>query len=287
MKEPQCHCLRQIKKHYASLSEVARRIADRILKDPEACVRMSIKELSHGADVSEGSVINFATRLGYSGYTEMKLSLAQDTGKKRQTVPDEIPPPDRPKRALRTITDNAIRSFEDTYEIITDEEFEAAANILMDASKRIDVYGVGSSAMIAEDAAFRLMRIGLPAYSLTDALICPAAAYLLDQDCAAVCISYTGHTSEMIRAIENAKSRGSRTLCITAYVESPLAQLCDVALVVRSKESEQQRQAVASRLTQQLLIDGLCAYISSKRESQSLTHLEHLADAFGAHYEKE
>lgn len=273
----------EIKRQYASFSETERKIADVILRDPAKVIQSTTKALAAEAGVSEGSVINFSSQLGMQGFTRLKLNLARYSGEGANPLFDGVAPEDSPKDAFRKLMESAVSSFRDTFEVITAEEFARAAQLLMGVRKRVDVYGVGSSSMIAEDAAFRMMRIGIPAYGVTDVLLCPASAFLLDSGCAAVGISYSGATKETLLAMETAKKAGAATLCITAHADSPMAKLCDVSLLVRAREAEQNREAVTARLTQQLLIDSLCTYISTRRQDESLRALDHIVETIEQH----
>ena len=57
------------------------RIADFILSDPATATTLKLKEFSERVGVSEGSVVNFARSLGYEGYIELKVGIAQAAGK--------------------------------------------------------------------------------------------------------------------------------------------------------------------------------------------------------------
>lgn len=272
--------LQEIRKNYTSFSGVERKIADFVLRFPQRTVHMTTKSLAAEAGVSEGSIIHFANRLGFTGFTQLKINLAGHLGEQEAPLFDNLVPADGPKDAVRKMVENAVASFQQTYAAISQTELEHAAKLLMEA-KRIDLYGVGSSSMVVTDIYYRLMRIGLPAYAVTDPLIAPVSAMMLDGQCLAVGVSYSGRTVDTLRAVKLAKKQGAKTLCVTNYAKSPLAKLCDSALVVVSQESEINREAVVSRLTQLLLFDSLCAYISYQRKDKSIEYIENVVEILG------
>jgi DNA-binding MurR/RpiR family transcriptional regulator len=278
MKKESINALSNIKKNYSSLSNVEKKIADYILQDPVRAVDITMQALSLEAGVSSGSIINFSNRMGFDGFTKLKTNIAQNLTPQNGWLFDDLAPDDSPKDVMRKMISNAAASFEATYGSISPQEFSDAAAMLAGVQRRIDVYGVGSSSMVATDAYYRLMRIGLPAYAVTDALLCSVSASMLDSSCVALGISHSGRTQETLRAMEIAKGHGAKTLCITSFAKSPLAQLCDVSIVIASRESDQHREAVVSRLTQLLVIDSLCAYIGFLHKDKSAEFIKNLID---------
>ena len=48
-----------------------RRVAQRVLSDPEGCAFRTISQLAESADVNESTVVRFATSLGLRGYPDL------------------------------------------------------------------------------------------------------------------------------------------------------------------------------------------------------------------------
>lgn len=274
----------KIQKELLSMSEVERKIGNYILDNPQKAVNLTMRVLAKEAGVSEGSIINFANRLGFDGYTKLKINIAQGLSSHNSLIFDNVGEEDTPKEAMRKMIDNAISSFQATYEINDNHDFRAAVDLITSAKRRIELYGVASSSMVAQDAAYRLMKIGLPAVAVTDALICPVSAAMLDEDCLAIAISYTGRTQDIVKAMKIAKKQKAKTLCVTSFAGSPLASTCDLSLIVASKEAEIQGEATAARLTQLLLLDSICAFISFQRRDFTLEKRFLIGEIMDDHY---
>ena len=260
--------LAAIKQQYSSLSDTERKVADYILKTPERVVELPLQGLCALTGVSNGSVINFCAKVGFQGYTKLKLGLAQSLSQRGGWVFDEVTSEDTIKGGMKKIIGNAVSSFEDTRRGLTEEELGRAVEALM-AARRIEIY-----------AAYRLMRLGLPAAAFTDPFVCSVSAAMLDGDSLALGISHSGRTRLILRAMELAASRGAKTLCVTSFAQSPITRLSDIPLVITSRESSEHREAVVSRLTQMLLIDSLCAAVSLRQPEKSIVNLDTLADIF-------
>lgn len=281
MSESEKNALSEIERTYLSMSETERKLADFIRANAAPVVNMTVHQIAEQTGVSDGSVIRFANQLGFPGFTALKISIAKNLKNRDEVVYGSLTKSDTPKIALDKTFENAVGALRRTAEMITAQELQQAAEMLQSA-KRIEFYGVGSSSMVAQDAYYRFMRIGLPAYVITDPHICVISASLLTKDCLAVGISHSGRTIETLRAMELAKERGAKTLCLTSYLRSPMAQLCDLSLVVASNETEHHREAVASRLVQLAVLDALCGYIMVQSE-RSLDLVENLVDLIGEH----
>lgn len=281
------NALALIEKHYLSMSDVEKRIADHILENPQRAVNMTIRMLAEETRVSEGSIINFAGLLGFSGFTKLKINIAQNLDRHNSLIFDSLSPGDGPREALRKMIDNAVSAFESTYAILSAGELRLAAAAILGAKRRIEFYGVGSSSMVAADGYYRFMRAGLPAYAITDPHIAAVSASMLDGDCVAIGISHSGKTVETLGAMRIAREKKAKTICVTSYAGSPLAKLCDIPLVAASRESETGREAVVSRLTHLLLLDSLCSYINLQRGEASIAYMENVIDIIGEHRKTE
>lgn len=276
--------LNTIREQYSSMSATERKIADVILSDPEKVTSMTIAYLATKAQVSEGSIINFSNNVGAQGFTNLKINIAQNLQNFLGFSFEDVNDSDSPKTAMQKMISNANDAFESTYRNIRNEDLEAAAKMLINA-KRIEIYGVAGSAFVAQDAYYHFMRIGLPAYAVTDSMLCAISASHLGPDCVAVGISDSGRTRETLRAMEIAKERGAATLCITSYESSPIVKLSQIALVIDSNESRFHRESVVSRLTQMLILDSLCAYIGAQKGVESIRLMDEALRLIGEHQE--
>ncbi len=280
---PEATCIARIKRRLASMPAAERRIADVILAEPAKAVSLTMKQLASRCEVSEGSVTNFAVRLGFEGYTAMRLALATDIPTVEGTHYESVYPSDSTREIMSKMCANSIDALRTTCETLTERDLIRAAEILLGAKRRIEVYGIGSSAMLAEDAAFRLIKLGLPAVAIRDSYIGSASALMLDPDCAALAISYTGRTHDVIKTMSIAKEKGAKTLCITCFADSPLAGLCDQPLIAVSGEAAASKLATVSRLAQLLIVDILCALIGTVRRDSAEKQSE-IVDVWGEYW---
>lgn len=67
--------LDSLEKNYDTLTKTQKRIADYLTENIEKSCFLSLKELSQNVQVSEVTILNFAKKLGYSNYSDIKRSL--------------------------------------------------------------------------------------------------------------------------------------------------------------------------------------------------------------------
>jgi DNA-binding MurR/RpiR family transcriptional regulator len=243
------------------MAKGARRIADHILADPGAVVGMSVTELAEAVGVSEGSIINFCRGIGLSGFQHLKLSLAQETVQPVQFIHEDVGRDDDMDTICRKIFHSGIQALRDSLSVLDPPSLSRAVDAVR-AAKRIEVYGIGSSAPIAEDTHYRMLRIGLDARVVTDSHIQAISASRCDPDVAVLTISHSGATHETVAATRLAKEAGATTMVITNYARSPIQAYADIVLFTMARETRFRTEAMASRIAQLCVVDALIAALA-------------------------
>jgi DNA-binding MurR/RpiR family transcriptional regulator len=127
------------------------------------------------------------------------------------------------------------------------------------AAKHVEVYGIGSAATIAEDAHYRMLRIGLDARLAVDSHVQAISAAQTGPDVAVLTISHSGATVETVAATRLAKEAGARTIVITNYARSPIQAYADLVLFTMARETRFRTEAMTSRIAQLCVVDALIA----------------------------
>lgn len=271
------NALVRIKVTRPTMAKGAARIADFILEDPARVVKMSVTELAEATDSSEGSIINFAKFLGLSGYQQLKLSLAQETVQPVQFIHEDLVRSDDTATATQKIFHSGIQALKDTLTVLDPKALSRAVDIFHSA-KRIEVYGIGSTAPIAEDAHYRMVRIGLDAKVLTDSHVQAISASLADPQVATLTISHSGATHETVAATRLAKEAGAKTVVITNFAKSPIQAYADVVLFTMARETLFRTEAMTSRIAQLCVLDALIATLALADYERATRTLQHTFD---------
>ncbi len=276
------NAIERIRDRYLSLSVVEKKIADFVLSHPAQVIYMTTAGLAGELAISEGSIIRFPARLGFKGFSDLKLNIARNLPDQNRMVSEEAAPEDDPHTVLSKLSSELSDAAQMTVASVSNQDLKRAAELILNR-KRIEIYGVGSSSMLASDAYYRFMRQGLPAYAVTDAHMASVSASMLDETCLAGVVSYSGRTVETLKAAEPAKKHGAAVIALTSFPNSPLAKLSDVCLVSASRETSSGREAVVFRYSQMLILEALLLYISLKDVGKTLEKMENIAEIIGDH----
>jgi DNA-binding MurR/RpiR family transcriptional regulator len=249
------------------------RVAQLILDAPDVMHR-SVTEVAVAADVSASTVVRACQRLGYSGFQQLKLALAGDGMPAIRRLQGDVADGDAPGDVLAKVLaggEEALRSVERTIDVAA---FADAARWISGA-RRVLVCGVGTSAPLAHDVAYRLMSIGIDAESPADTHVQHVRAALLGADDACLVVSHTGATTETLAAASAARAAGAKTIAVTSFVRSPLTEIVDAPLVASSRELSYRIEAMASRIAHLCVLDALVVAVA-------LTDVRRTSDAQSA-----
>lgn len=263
-------CLIVIKKRYAELTSVEQRVADYILKNSESVVHMSIASFAEEAGVAKSAVVRCCKSLGFDGYSEMKITLAGELSqnKKWNFVP-YIDSKDSVEVIMNKIFSANVKALHDTAEKIDSQVLQNAVDLL-DNAKTIYVYAIGTSGGIASEFQYRLMQIGKTAICVNDVPTMKVSTLNIRDGDVAVGISHSGRTIATIEALQLAKMRGAKTLCLTSYPGSKITKYADCALEVYSDEIDYPMEAISSRIAHLSLIDVLTITLSARYYEDAL-----------------
>ena len=76
------------------LSAAEKKATEYIIQNPEKVVGFSVASLAEAAGVSEPTIVRACRSLGFSGYQNFKIALAQDIVKPQEFVNEQISPED-------------------------------------------------------------------------------------------------------------------------------------------------------------------------------------------------
>ncbi|WP_230534320.1 MurR/RpiR family transcriptional regulator [Microvirga roseola] len=265
--------LARLKASLRDLPPTARRIAEVIVRNPEDVLSMSVGDLAEAAQSSEGSVIGLCQQIGAKGFPELKIAIAREISTGRALLHEDLVPGDSPADVVKKIGTSHMLAVQDTLKVLDPDAVNRAAMLLVEA-QRIEFYGIGSAAPIAEDAAYRFLRLGLVTKSVTDSHAQAVSAGFAGPKVATVTISHSGRTQETLAATRIAREAGARTICITNYGRSPLQNYCEVVLFTAAEETKYRMEALSSRLAQMVVIDALYGCAAIARWEKSLSAIE-------------
>jgi DNA-binding MurR/RpiR family transcriptional regulator len=260
-----------------SCGEAERKVAEYLIDDPRTAVFCTIAELARRAETSPPTVVRLCKRAGLSGYRELQILLSRDL---YAVSGAEAPSPDfelDSGQSVEAIATNAVEKTKEALDkvltILKPQAIEAAAAAIASA-RSVAAFGMGASGVVAYDLSQKLSRLGIVCgFSFDPHLQITSACGLCDKDVAVV-ISYSGKTSQVLRAAHEAKLSGARIIAIAGMGSTPLSRLADILLAIPTTEPIFRQGASLSRSTQLIVVDILYGVLVSRNIERAIPLLE-------------
>ncbi|MCC5467246.1 MurR/RpiR family transcriptional regulator [Pelosinus baikalensis] len=254
----------KIKTVYNHLSKSEKKVADYVLEHGHEVTRLPLTDLAQKSQVSEPTVVRFTKRVGFSGYSDLKLSIMKDWGKKTVIQDNNVSllidlhvnKDDKLEDIPGKMIHITMKALQDTLRIIDISEYLKAVKSLSEANI-IDIYGVGNSGSITNDLMNKLMRIGLNARAFNDNHLQQISATHLTKDDVAIAISHSGSTKDVIDTLKIAKENGARTIALSNYKASEISKYADIQLFTGDFETTFYSETMVSRISQLAIVDML------------------------------
>ena len=270
--------LGQIRRTRDSLSPAEQRVADHVLGHPRSALNDPIAQIAKAAEVSQPTVIRFCRSLGCEGLSDFKLRLASGLNGTVPITHTQVTGEDTMLELGVKVLGNTASAILQVRDHINRDTIERAVELIASA-ERVEFYAVGHYGVVAADAQFKLLRMGVSSAAYTDPRLQLLAAGLLKPEVVTVVITGSGRITELLEVLDIARARGSPVIAITAS-QSPVARKADVALIVDHVEDIATQVPMISRILHLLMVDILVVGVTLRRGAQSLPRLgKEAADA--------
>ena len=217
------------------LSKSHRRIAEYILQHYDKAVFMTAAKLGEMVNVSESTVVRFAVALGYEGYPELQQAL-QELVRHRLTATQrfEMSSDISQEEVLSTVLKADMQNIRSTIDGIDNAAFLRAVQVISGA-RRIYILGLRSAAPLAQSAGYYLHYIfddvRVVAAGSTDVF---EAISRIEASDVLLGISFPRYSSRTIEAMSFARSRHAQVIGLTDGPMSPLHEVADICLSMRT-----------------------------------------------------
>jgi len=253
-----------------------RKVADAVLADPAAALGLGMAAMADAAGVSEPTVMRFCTGLGFSGFQTFKYALAQTLALGMPVTHSAIRPDDAVESMVGKIFDHTLTTLDRARRSLDSDRVRDAVDLLLAADDLLFV-GHGASGIIAQDALQHGVLFGIPCAAPTDLHQQFMAASTAGPGTVLVAISNTGRTTSVLEVTERAQRSGASVIAVVGG-PSPLLDLADVALVVRTFEDTDTYTPTVSRLAGLVLVDVLATAVAVARGPEHLDRIRRMKE---------
>lgn len=244
-------------------------VARYVLDHPQQVKQLSSPELAKAVGVSQSTIVKFSQKLGYKGFSEMKMKLYQSDMTyqpvSQRGIHGTITRKDSPEMVMDKLLASKTQSLERTVLLNEGEHLSNAADLLHLANK-VQIFGVGASSLVAKDLAYKLMKIGHAVSAEQDAHIQIANAASLSENDVLVAISYSGKTREVVKVAQLARSKKAKVIVISQLLPSVLDKYADIKLISSADEDHIRSSSITARDSQLFITDLLFIALTQQEE---------------------
>lgn len=267
-----------IQSYLSSLTKAEGIVAKYVISHSTAIIYLSVTELAEKSNVGETTVLRFCRKLGFRGFQDFKLSLAQDLVQPVDHYHEEVVEGDGATTLANKVVSSLSRGMEETRDMLDSAQLEQAIQLIVQA-KKVHFYGVGSSGVTALEAAHSFTRIGKSCDATQDTHFQAISASLLSKEDVAIGFSISGSTKDTNDNLRIAKEKGASIICITHNARSPITKLSDVDLLMAARENPLQGSSLLARISQLAIVDILCTGVSMHMKDRAIEFREKTAKA--------
>lgn len=227
-----------IQNNYYKFSKGQKQIAQFIIDHYDKAAFMTAAKIGETVDVSESTVVRFASSIGYSGFPELQKALQVLIKNKLTTVQriglddDIINDADK---LHKKIIKNEMNNMRSLYESIDTKALDKATEIILNANK-VYILGLRTSSTLSNYLGFYLDVIldnvkvlnNSGVNSLYEEVIKVKETDVL------IVISYPRYSKITIDATKFIKGRNAKIVAVTDTEASPVHSLADVSLLAKS-----------------------------------------------------
>ena len=269
--------LARIRASLASFSAAHRQVGQVFLDAPEQSFRATAEEIARRAEVSAPTVIRFCRVLGFDGFSDFKLKLAQSLATGTPFLHRAISTGDSATTILHKVLAGSASVLANLEGRLDAGMIDSAIRRIASA-RRIECYGVGlTSAFMANDAQARFSRLGLTSNAYSDAHLQLISAAALTSEDVVLAISHVGRMPTLLEAIDVAREQGATIIAMT-QPDTPLAERSSIPIVIEVPEDAAVRVGTEAYLATQVLLEVLMVGVGLRLGPAAIERLKRVHD---------
>lgn len=255
----------------ARMPRQQRAIADYVLEHLTTVPFLSVPELARRVGVSEATVVRFAQRLGYPGFSELKVELVELLQQQLRQGADG-PAEDVVLDVLGAVAELEVANIRRTVDAL-DRRVVAEVAEAFFAADGVFSFGMGVSAHLAELAAYSLLQIGLRASCLSTRFSSPREQLVAvtPRDLVLV-FSLPPYSRQALEVLDEARRIGAPAVAVTDRATAPAARLARWVLPVKS-DNMMFTNAIAAVT---VLLNALATEVAAGHREQAIAALSRI-----------
>lgn len=268
-----------IQEHFSDMSKGHKAVANFILDQYDKAVFMTAAEIGAQLNISESTVVRFATKIGYDGYPGFQKALEECVKERFNNVQKMGVKYSNHSQSeiLTTVLSADIEKLQDTIENLDPAAFETAVSTLLEA-ETVYIMGLRSNEPLAAFLHFYLNMIRKNVRLVNTTSVSETFEQMIhigEKDCF-IGISFPRYSMRTLKAMEFANDRNAKVIAITDSVHSPMNLYSSCNLLARSDMVS----IVDSLVAPLSVINALVVAMCLKRPQDVKQNLEKLEETW-------
>jgi DNA-binding MurR/RpiR family transcriptional regulator len=238
----------EIQNKYNIFTEKEKSIANLILSKSNEIENTNIVELAKITETSPSTITRFSKKIGCESFIDMKIKLSRLNRKKEESSDDDV---------FFDIYVYYSEIVERTKELIDKKLIYKIVDLIRN-SKKIYIYGIGSSGLSAIEMMHRLLRMGFSVHGISDSHMMIINSSIVSEKDLVIGISVSGETKEVVNALEISKKNGAKTVAVTTFKNSSITKCADIVLPVYNTYFVDKTKFINSQFSTVYLLDLIC-----------------------------
>ncbi|PLW83462.1 transcriptional regulator [Kineobactrum sediminis] len=267
--------LRAIEGRLEQLRPSERKVAQRVLADPEQVITMRIVDLAAAAQVSEPTVVRFCRAIGCEGFQNFKLALARSIEPSTGHEPFSLSELDTARDYTYKVFAATMETLGRVRDTLDTDAIEVAVDALCNA-RRVEFYGFGASSPVAIDAQHKFFRLQIASAAHSDPHIQAMAAMSMTADDVVVAISQSGRSTALLEAMDHVRASGAAVIGL-APGNTPVLERSTIPIPIDvTPASEDSYSPLPSRIAHLTVIDVLAVGVFKMKGAELDRHMVRL-----------
>lgn len=252
---------------YDSFFEQEKKVASYIMKNHRQVINMTINDLAKESGTSIATVTRFCKKCDVDGFHHLKISLAKEiVNSDDEIVASKSISDDSFEQSLNNILANKVRELEQTVSLIDTDILKSILDVIKKA-RIVQFVAVGNTIPVAIDGVYRFNEIGIKTVSSTIWETQLAFSMSLDENDVMIAISNSGESKKVFTMVEEAKSRGVKTIGITNNPNSNIANIVDYHIQTITREKLFLDEFYFSRISAMTIVEILYILLAADNKN--------------------
>lgn len=278
---------KKISSQRENMSKSQHKIADYILENPHTIPFITGAKLASLTEVSEATVVRFATFLGYDGYNDLQRNLTGFLEKQLNTV-------DRFNMASEDYTEveqtaymhfnDDIKNIKTTMTQLDIASIEQATKHIL-AAERVYIIANRSAVSLGSFLQYYLNIILGNSELVTTTEAAFDQIYDINENDVVIGISYARYTKSTLHAVSYASEKNATIIALTDYLRSPITSYADISLFA----SSHMQSFLDSFVAPLSVLNTLITFIGNEKGidiKKRLSEFEELWDRYDVFYKE-